>query len=34
MADAIAGEGGFESIANEALEKIKEAQDAYNESLE
>ncbi len=34
MADAIAGEGGFESIANEALEKIKEAQDAYNESIE
>ena len=34
MADAIAGEGGFESIANEALERIKEAQDAYNESLE
>lgn len=34
MADAIAGEGGFENIANEALEKIKEAQDAYNESIE
>ena len=34
MADAIAGEGGFQVIANEALEQIKEAQDAYNESLE
>lgn len=34
MADAIAGEGGFQNIANNALQAIKEAQDAYNESLE
>lgn len=34
MVDAITGEGGFQKITEEALEKIKEAQDAYNESLE
>lgn len=34
MADAIAGEGGFQVIAEEALAAIKEAQDAYNESIE
>lgn len=33
MAEAINGEGGFAPIAEEALAAIKEAEDAYNQSL-
>ena len=34
MADAISGEGGFESIAENALNNIKIAEDEYNQSIE
>ena len=34
MADAISGEGGFQSIAENALNNIKTAEDEYNQSIE